>query len=663
MFARKLLRALFMACLASFVGVVATATVSTPAHIDSVDAWVVRNGQLISIKGSNFTNFGTADCTTGTAPQVNFLDMQGNPLNPPQTVAPKSNDSTNCTDTMIKTTVPAAISGATRVQVIDGAGKASNNNLELTIQPTADTSNRVGGIGSGVTITGSNLRPPTVVQSQASLSFAGATRSVGWAPDGSVTFSPGQGSGSIQLDFDVHIDAANAASTVHVSVPAGSFTFQPPSLAGGALPRTTVGKVVNLSGSWLGANAGSVTFSGGGASVTASVVRGNWTDSAISVAVPAGAPTQSTLTVTVPGYGSAQAPSGPPTLTLDPTYQSTSPTSGSSGAFITVNGYNFGSSPGSVLVAGTVQQGLRWADKAVGFSIDPSTESGSIVVNRADGATLTAGTLTIVPQLTRLETSTVGPGAPVVVDGVSFGATRGTLMLGSQVVPSQLWSRSSILFTVPAGTAPGHYNVLAVTSAGVRSNPLALNVTTQPSPTPLPASSASATTIGGVHVYFDNAHQFVKPPKGSSPVDLTVSADPKKLAAGGTANITVTLLLNGKPVPDAKVDLSMVKSAGSDYEFLPASGTTDNNGVFKATVKISKTPGDNIILAQSGVFSDQDDVVGTGKNGSTAAPGAIGSTTSRSRGSLGALLPLIGLGVVAAALVAGGLFLNLRSHG
>jgi hypothetical protein len=680
MFARKLVRALAAALLTSAVGIGATASLGSKPVLSSVDQWIVDPGrQDIVLTGSNFASVsGAADCKTGGAPQVAFLELApGN--NTMATVGPKGTDAANCSDTRMVVSVPPRCtpgasncltgSGA-RLRVTDGSSQAntSDSNLQLTFRPyNYSVTPAEAGVGATVSVQGANLRPATVAPPSSghsspgdfSLTLNGSPLQANWT-DSSISFSPGQASGSVKFAFNVVIDANNSSRTTRLSIDAGSFFFKPPQLNGGQLPASAVGRSVSLSGSWLGSRAGSVLFSGGGQSATANA--SSWNENGLTVTVPAGAPNQSTISVTVPGFGQAQAPGGPPTINLNPTLLSASPTTGSSGTFVTISGYNFGTSAGSVLVAGTPQKGLRWTDRAVGFTLDPSTETGAIVLNRPDGASISGPTLTVVPRLTRLETSSAGPGAAVVIDGMSFGSTPGTVTLGSKSVPTQLWSRESILFTVPAGTAPGHYDVVAATSAGVRSNPLAMTITAQPSPTPATTAGATPSTIGGVHVFFDNAHQFVKPPKGASPVDLTVTADPKKVEAGGTVNVTVTLLLNGKPVPDAKVDLSMVKSPGSDYQFIPASGTTDNNGVFKASVKVSKTPGDNIILASSGVFSDQENIVGTGKNGATAAPGATVGSTPRNRGSLGGLLPLVALGGLAAALVAGGLYLNLRSH-
>jgi hypothetical protein len=363
------------------------------------------------------------------------------------------------------------------------------------------------------------------------------------------------------------------------------------------------------------------------------------------------------LSVTVPGYGAPHYPNGNPSLNIDPSATSFGPSNGSAGTQVALNGFIFGATAGEVTVGGTTQRTTTWSDRYVVFSIGTDTDSGPIALNRADGDSAGIGNLTVVPKLTGLETNNVRPGAVVVVDGVSLGSGTGTVMIGGQRITPELWSRNSVLFSVPA-VAPGTYRVSVLNAAGSGSNALSM-VVLAPAPSPA-ASSLSGPRPSPV---FDLNHQFVKPPKAASPVDLTIDAEPKKTAAGGTADLTVTLKLNGKPVPGSQIKLSMVFSPGTDYVFTPDSGVTDATGTFKATVRISKTPGNNIVLAQSGIFSDQDEVTGTGSaSGGTPGAGGSGGGSASNPAALGPIVPLIGLGALAGILVAAGLYINLRSH-
>ena len=94
----------------------------------------------------------------------------------------------------------------------------------------------------------------------------------------------------------------------------------------------------------------------------------------------------------------------------------------------------------------------------------------------------------------------------------------------------------------------------------------------------------------------------------------------------------------------------MLASPNNDYAFTPAHGVTDAAGVLKATVKISGKPGENVILAQSGVFSDQDHVTGH----SSASAGSVNPAGTFP-------WPLLAVGAAALALLVGFGFLQLRA--
>ena len=205
-------------------------------------------------------------------------------------------------------------------------------------------------------------------------------------------------------------------------------------------------------------------------------------------------------------------------------------------------------------------------------------------------------------------------------------------------VATASWWRS------PTDLSPGSYPLVLTNAYGGASN--ALSITIVPGAAPAAPGAAGETIAPS----FDNNHNFVKPPKGNSPVQLSLDANPHEASPGSTADLLVTLKLNGKPVNGATVSLSMLSSPAGDYAFTPISGVTDADGVFKARVKISGKPGENIILAQSGVFSDQDHVVG------------MGSTPAGSVNH-GVAVPWlwVGGGALALALVTGGMVLQLRS--
>jgi hypothetical protein len=96
----------------------------------------------------------------------------------------------------------------------------------------------------------------------------------------------------------------------------------------------------------------------------------------------------------------------------------------------------------------------------------------------------------------------------------------------------------------------------------------------------------------------------------------TGQADP-----GTAVPFTVTLIAFGKPLVGAPVDLILVIEPGSDATVDPAHGVTDDSGQLKGSIHLSHTPGDHIVLARSGIYSDEVRVVGRGAH-VAAAPGS-----------------------------------------
>ena len=150
----------------------------------------------------------------------------------------------------------------------------------------------------------------------------------------------------------------------------------------------------------------------------------------------------------------------------------------------------------------------------------------------------------------------------------------------------------------------------------------------------------------------DSNHQFHKPAKAPSPVQLSLVANPHQANAGSNADLTATLTLNGTPIAGAPVRLRMLLTPASDFAFTPANGVTDANGIFKAQVRTSKVNGDSVVQAESGLYSDQDHIHGTGGDP---------PPSSLSRANTGGIVPLVALGLLAVALLATGIWMNLRS--
>jgi hypothetical protein len=114
-------------------------------------------------------------------------------------------------------------------------------------------------------------------------------------------------------------------------------------------------------------------------------------------------------------------------------------------------------------------------------------------------------------------------------------------------------------------------------------------------------------------------------------VSLKLESSKGTTDPGATVDFTVTLEAFGKPLVGAPVDLLMVIEPGADASLDPSHAVTDANGQVHGVIHLSRTPGDHIVLARSGIYSDEIRVVGRGAHNVVAAapePGGAASAPS-----------------------------------
>ena len=323
---QRFVSAALLAGLGSLVGVAAYAAQgSNFPNVSGLSAWIFSPGQQVVVSGDHFSNDAfISDCKVSGAPVVIFEAMDG--TGHTFASSPASINAADCTNTAVKVPVPGGFLGSARVKVQDFAGKASRDNLMITIQPSASSSPASGQVGTSVTINGSGLHPASVAPNgQLHLVYPGIdTHIANWGDQ--VGFSPGNTSGSAQLDFPVSINSDNLSANLQtVTVPAGSYQFLPPTASGGAIAGKVVGDRLTLGGANLGSS-GSVGFSGsaGGQGVS-------WSSSQVGVTIPPGAQ-DGGITLSVNGFGNIAGPS----VSLKPLVKAMSPTSGSAGTVVTI---------------------------------------------------------------------------------------------------------------------------------------------------------------------------------------------------------------------------------------------------------------------------------------------------------------------------------------
>ncbi|MGB8128542.1 MAG: IPT/TIG domain-containing protein [Candidatus Angelobacter sp.] len=219
-----------------------------------------------------------------------------------------------------------------------------------------------------------------------------------------------------------------------------------------------VGTTITLTGAGFGTAGGTVTF--GGATATIS----SWTASSIQAQVPNAANTGS-VTVSVGG----QASNGV-AFTPMPVTTGISPTSGVSGASVTITGTGFGSSHGSVTFNSTPATIMTWGVNSITVLV-PSNGTGGAnnAVVTVNGVSSTPVGFTVIPQITSVVPGSGVGGSSVTISGSNFGLSQGTSAVAFNGISATAtsWSVNTITAMVPLQATSGN---IVVTVGGQPSN-------------------------------------------------------------------------------------------------------------------------------------------------------------------------------------------------
>ena len=142
------------------------------------------------------------------------------------------------------------------------------------------------------------------------------------------------------------------------------------------------------------------------------------------------------------------------------------------------------------------------------------------------------------------------------------------------------------------------------------------------------------------------------PPEGNCVLSLSSTTVPP----GGSAGVTVTVRdVNGNPLANTNVTLSITKQPGAGASVTPASATTDANGMVTATVNAGTTGGVIEVTASApNVKCSGSLAAGSSAVEVVAAPNTGTGDASRRAGAspLAAALVLLAAGGAAVALAA-----------
>ncbi len=218
----------------------------------------------------------------------------------------------------------------------------------------------------------------------------------------------------------------------------------------------------------LGAVATSTaTFNGVSASSAS-----DWSDGGITAAVPSGA-TTGPVVVTVSGVSTNGASF---TVTPVPAILSVTPAIGAPGDTVTIAGSHFGTAQGSGQVwlgtaAATV---VSWNDTQIVATVAANAQSGNAQVLQ-NGVMSNPWAFTVnIPQITGISPTSGAAGTLVTFSGSGFGATQGSVTLGSMAGLVQNWSDTQVTALVASGSVTGIARIQR--SDGLLSNALGFTV-------------------------------------------------------------------------------------------------------------------------------------------------------------------------------------------
>ena len=341
-------------------------------------------GELVTINGSSF----------GATQETSTVAFNGTPAAP-----------TNWSDTSIVVPVPASASTGPVVVTVN---TLASNPVTFTIGPRISSLSPISGkVGDSVTITGT-------------------------------TFGSTQGGSTVTFNGLTAVPSNWSATVISVSVPAGATTGPVVVTVAGQASNGVmfaVGPKINSLSATSGVVGDSITISGlnfgdsqGASAVTFNGITAtptNWTANSITLPVPADATTGPVM-VTVNGLSSNGV-----SFTVIPKINSLSPTSGSAGESITINGTSFGATQGSSTVKfnGTTASPTNWSATSIVVPVPGAATTGPVIVtvdgSQSNGVSFNVTTTGAVSG----KVTVIGGTAPI--PGATVKAIQGSAVVAS----------------------------------------------------------------------------------------------------------------------------------------------------------------------------------------------------------------------------------------
>ncbi len=168
-----------------------------------------------------------------------------------------------------------------------------------------------------------------------------------------------------------------------------------------------------------------------------------------------------------------------------------SPAAAPVGGQVTITGTNFGSTAGTVTFHGTAATPASWTATSITVNVPSGASSGPVLVS-AGGLDSNEWNFNVVPSVISVSPTSGSAGTQVTILGSGFGATPGTVWLGSTPGSVVSWNSSQIVATVAANAVSG---VAEVQQSGFSSNSVPFTVAT-----PTISSLSSTNVLPGAQV-------------------------------------------------------------------------------------------------------------------------------------------------------------------
>ena len=220
---------------------------------------------------------------------------------------------------------------------------------------------------------------------------------------------------------------------------------------------------VTVIGTGFGTSQGTVSFNG----VAGTIV--SWSNTQIVVDAPNGSAGSGAVEV---NWNSSSF-----SFSFTPTINSISPQNVPAGQTVSVVGQNFGSTAGSVTLAGETVQIVSWSSNSISIKVPANVPTGvdAVVVTSSIGSSPPSSlNVQFAPSVSRISPTFGPPNTQVTVSGTGFGAnTSGTVSFNGVAGTIVSWTNTQIVVTAPNGSAGS--GPVVVSWQGVNSNSFVFN--------------------------------------------------------------------------------------------------------------------------------------------------------------------------------------------